>query len=322
MNEKLTEEEYAVLCDALDDGFPDMIGRRNPKNRKNHGSAFPTNPLGEEITYFMPYEMGPSTIDQKMRQAASSAVGGVYRDVDTDREYFAILPFGFNLPKLKAFFATKAAEAEPRLRRMYDEYLRTGEPCWDNDTSEDPEFCEFDERMYSYGQWEENVLVPYSKIWFETEINHLIRKVEYKENSKPYLQTKGDPSFEEYYFEVAKKAHFLLGRMVEQYKWKFRHEATVVRRQVQLKKAGTAGGSSSKTKRTKRLEAFMCHIEALAHLTDVMTEDRILAQAWDDASNAGIDMPKTPKVRFDYEVQLRSIEPFKARYQLVFKKTA
>jgi len=176
--------------------------------------------------------------------------------------------------------------------------------------------------MYSYRQWEENVLVPYSKVWFEFQISSLIKKAEYKENSNPYHQTKGDPTFEEHYVEKAKKDHFLLGRMVEQYKWKFRYEATVVQRRAQLKNAGTAGGSSSKTKRTKRLEAFMDHIEALAHLTDIMTEERILAQAWDDASNSGNDMPKTPKVRFDYEVQLRSVEPFKARYQAVFQKIA
>jgi hypothetical protein len=47
MVEQLTEAEFELLCEALNDGFPDMLGKRNPKNRNNLGSVFNTNPLGE-----------------------------------------------------------------------------------------------------------------------------------------------------------------------------------------------------------------------------------------------------------------------------------
>ena len=327
MTEQLSQAEFELLCEALEDGFPDMLGEKNPKNRKNHGTIFDTNPLGEEVTYFMPEENAPSSFETKNRGSEELTKPGIYADVDFSRDYFALHPFGFNLQKLKCFYNKKVAEWRPFLLQRYSEYLKTAEPY----SMELPVYEQgypnvFDD-IFSYKQWIDNILVPYSKIWFEHQIAELIRSaIFYDErlsldeplslDERPTLKwLKG------FYLAKQLKLHFIIGRMVEHYKWKFKFEHSIVRKNLQLVLAGSGGGKASSSKRTTRLEAFMEQIEALAQLTDLMAEERLLAQAWDNASNAGHDIPKTPKVRFEYEVQIRSVEPFKARYEAIFRKT-
>ncbi|MCC1494065.1 hypothetical protein [Cognatishimia sp. F0-27] len=86
--------------------------------------------------------------------------------------------------------------------------------------------------------------------------------------------------------------------------------------------AGLAGGANSKNKRMSRLEALMVEIERLEEIVPLISEERVLEQAWENLEKAREDVPKTPKTRFDYEVELRSDRRFSGRYRAVFKKTA
>ncbi|MCK0139274.1 hypothetical protein [Aliiroseovarius sp. F47248L] len=79
-------------------------------------------------------------------------------------------------------------------------------------------------------------------------------------------------------------------------------------------------GSGLKSQRQKqeRLEVFMQAIEALKDIVGSITEERVLAQAWENVIATHESMPKTKKTRFEYEVILRSEEPFKTRYYAIF----
>lgn len=83
-----------------------------------------------------------------------------------------------------------------------------------------------------------------------------------------------------------------------------------------------AGGRKSREQRRYRLEALMQAIESLSEVVGHVSESRILEQAWEDAENAIDAMPRTKNIRFDYEVAIRSEEPFKSRYRAVFGKNA
>lgn len=322
MDEQLSDAEYELLSEALDDGFPDMLGRRNPNNRQNLGQAFSTNPLGQETTFFMPYEGAPATLIPSIQQDILDSVGGVFAEVNFQRDYLALNPFGFNLPKLKTYFCSKVTEQRPRLVERFNDYLATAEPYPLEFLMGEPGFPDVFDGVFTFNQWLENVLVPYSKIWFEHQISGLIDEA-YRQEVAPCDGAPRDSvSLATYRLEKRFTAYFLLGRTVEHYRWKFKHERLIVQRKTQLELAGSGGGKSSSSKRIIKLKAFMEQIEALSGLVDLVTEDRIFAQAWDNAVATGVDMPKTPKVRFDYEVQIRSIEPFKGRYQAIFKKSA
>ncbi|MFD0980994.1 hypothetical protein [Tropicimonas aquimaris] len=88
------------------------------------------------------------------------------------------------------------------------------------------------------------------------------------------------------------------------------------------KKAGEGGGRHSNAKRQERLEALMTEIEKLSGIVGQMSEERILAQAWDNLKRARPDTPATPSIRFKYEVDLRSLDAFAARYRAVFAEGA
>ncbi|MDB2369279.1 hypothetical protein N9V68_01680 [Octadecabacter sp.] len=88
------------------------------------------------------------------------------------------------------------------------------------------------------------------------------------------------------------------------------------------KRAGEAGGRDAQNKKRARLELFMSEIEKLADVVGLLSEERIISQAYDNAKKLRPDMPSTVKIRFDYEVILRDQEPFKSRYEQVFKKGA
>ena len=83
-----------------------------------------------------------------------------------------------------------------------------------------------------------------------------------------------------------------------------------------------ASGTKSKNQKLERLELLMQEIEALSGVAGVISEKRILEQAWENAEASRGDIPKTKKIRFKYEVELRSIEPFRSRYRTVFDENA
>ena len=99
-------------------------------------------------------------------------------------------------------------------------------------------------------------------------------------------------------------------------------ERAAVRSTEAHMKAGVAGGEASRARKLEYLEIVMQEIERLSDVASIMSEDRILAQAFENARKRDPSVPKTSKTQFDYEVTLRSDEPFKSRYQSVFGKNA
>ncbi|MGR3551593.1 hypothetical protein [Pseudooceanicola sp.] len=88
------------------------------------------------------------------------------------------------------------------------------------------------------------------------------------------------------------------------------------------KKAGRAGGQASRERRLANLEIMMQEIEALSRVVGIISEERILQQARESASRRCDTMPKSKSTLADYETALRSEEPFRSRYESVFRKNA
>ncbi|WP_170474683.1 hypothetical protein [Ruegeria arenilitoris] len=88
------------------------------------------------------------------------------------------------------------------------------------------------------------------------------------------------------------------------------------------KRAGAGGGNTSRKRRLENLEAVMKEIEKLAGIVGLVREDRIVEQAFENAKASKSNFPKSKKSEEDYGVALRSDEPFKSRYDAVFRKDA
>ncbi|UWR13609.1 hypothetical protein [Sulfitobacter sp. M368] len=88
------------------------------------------------------------------------------------------------------------------------------------------------------------------------------------------------------------------------------------------KKAGTGGGKASSRRKYKNLDHLMGEIEKLIVAVELVSEQRILQQARESALAKFDTMPTSKSVLDDYEVILRSEEPFKSRYEAVFHRNA
>jgi hypothetical protein len=89
--------------------------------------------------------------------------------------------------------------------------------------------------IYSFPQWLENILVPYSKTWFEHEISNLLRLAKHAEEllGLRSQKTEANERTETNEWTIAPTIEemrilLLVGRMVEHYKWKFRFESALV----------------------------------------------------------------------------------------------
>jgi hypothetical protein len=88
------------------------------------------------------------------------------------------------------------------------------------------------------------------------------------------------------------------------------------------KMAGKGGAQASRKRRQSNLEALMQELEKLVGTVGLISEERILAQAFESVAEINPRMPKSKKTRDDYETALRSEEPFKTRYEAIFRRSA
>lgn len=90
------------------------------------------------------------------------------------------------------------------------------------------------------------------------------------------------------------------------------------------RKRAEASGKLSNRKRAARVASFMAEIEALAHLYPMMSEQRIVDQAFENAVAKAPDLWRQGKGQKDAYLSddIRSKEPFKSRYYAIFGKTA
>lgn len=120
-------------------------------------------------------------------------------------------------------------------------------------------------------------------------------------------------------------AAFFIGRHLSEMRWREHHSEDSLagkRASEAQTKRTAASGQKSKQRKHQNLECFMQEIEMLASSVGIFTEDRIVAQAYESALEHNPNMPKSKKTREDYETALRSEEPFKSRYEAVFRKNA
>lgn len=99
-------------------------------------------------------------------------------------------------------------------------------------------------------------------------------------------------------------------------------EHAAVQSKEAQKKAGEGGARASRERRLTNLETLMQEVEALAGVVGIISEERILQQAQEQASKRSDKMPKSRVTLADYETALRSEQPFKSRYEAVFQKNA
>ncbi|WP_157770095.1 hypothetical protein [Ruegeria marisrubri] len=116
-----------------------------------------------------------------------------------------------------------------------------------------------------------------------------------------------------------------LGRMVEHYRWKFSYEDAAIAGMQSAnirKRAGDAGARASRERRLANLEVLLQEIEKLGSAAGLISEDRIVAEAFERARKQNPQMPQSNKTVENYLTTLRSEEPFKSRYEAVFRKNA
>ncbi|AXT27167.1 hypothetical protein D1823_11600 [Ruegeria sp. AD91A] len=88
------------------------------------------------------------------------------------------------------------------------------------------------------------------------------------------------------------------------------------------KKAGEAGARASRDRKLRNLEILMQEIEQLSGAVGLISEERIFEQALEKSAEKQKDFPKSRKTHAEYGTALRSDEPFKSRYEAVFRKNA
>ncbi|AXI54921.1 hypothetical protein C1J05_10815 [Sulfitobacter sp. JL08] len=116
-----------------------------------------------------------------------------------------------------------------------------------------------------------------------------------------------------------------LGRMVEHYRWKFSYEEDALRgiqSTVTSKVRGEKGGAASRKRRLANLEILIQEIEKLSQSVGTFSEERIVEQAFEAARDREAKMPSSKRTLDEYGTALRSEEPFKSRYEAVFRKNA
>ena len=99
-------------------------------------------------------------------------------------------------------------------------------------------------------------------------------------------------------------------------------EDIAIRTMQTRKRAGVGGGKASSKKRLENLEIVIEEIEKLAGIVGQISEDRIVEQAFEIAKGRKPHFPKSRKTIEEYGTALRSQEPFKSRYEAVFRKNA
>ncbi len=147
--------------------------------------------------------------------------------------------------------------------------------------------------------------VPFSKEWYICQAVHYFRRC-YSGPSEHRL-----------------RAGFQFGKAVAEAQWKERTEnqlkiASTV--STIRKRAGEGGAGASRARRLRNLETLMEAIEAMANVAGIFSEDRIVAQAIETAQARETNMPKSKKTLDEYGTALRCEEPFKSRYEAVFRK--
>lgn len=98
-------------------------------------------------------------------------------------------------------------------------------------------------------------------------------------------------------------------------------ELAVQEKQMRNRRAD-AGGRTSEARKKANLEALMIEIEKLADCAGKIDEKYVLQSAIDNAQSHRKQMPKTPKTIETYLTTLRSEEPYRTRYNAVFRKNA
>jgi hypothetical protein len=88
------------------------------------------------------------------------------------------------------------------------------------------------------------------------------------------------------------------------------------------KMAGEGGAKASRERKLANLLVLIEEIEKLADTVGLISEDRIVAQAFESGRDRQPNMPKSKRSLEDYGTALRSEEPFKTRYEAVFRRNA
>lgn len=169
-----------------------------------------------------------------------------------------------------------------------------------------------------------NLDAVFSKRWFEFKIlDELAAFTSYKYDAERDSELSKKMAAQMRYFFFGRI--LALGRMVEHYRWKFSHEESAlkgIQTEEVNKVRGQKGGEASRKRRKTNLEAMMREIEKLAGAAGLISEERIVEQAMEAARERETNFPKSRKTLDDYGTALRSEEPFKSRYEAVFRKNA
>ena len=118
---------------------------------------------------------------------------------------------------------------------------------------------------------------------------------------------------------------FLAGRLWSEYRTKENLEELVEKGEASViaqEKRTKASASKSSEKRFINIEYLLKEIENLAGHHPAFSEESIFKQAYENARVKNPNMPKSKKTLDEYGTVLRSEEPFKSRYEAVFRKNA
>lgn len=267
----LTDEELVQLNDALSDGFNDSYLPGMTVEKVELGNVFPTNPLFKDSVYVGvadPFDIDDVETTFSEHNMSSSSL---LKDTNWTSDGFWSIPFGFNIEKLREYF-------ENRKKEVISEYTS----LYMNEDVDD-----YSERL-SFEQWLEGKLFPYTKTWFEFKISETIATAQW--------DLSGDEKHglvKEFRNQEKLKSHFLLGRMVEHYRWKFQYEKLTLVGDKNVK-SRSAADSAKPIKAAKRgqekldcIQRLWCEIkESLdgKEKNDFLTNQQFAAgKIWDKA---------------------------------------
>ncbi|WP_139170547.1 hypothetical protein [Lutimaribacter saemankumensis] len=164
---------------------------------------------------------------------------------------------------------------------------------------------QINDRVLSGAKWASKWSIPFSKEWYVCQAFEALRQC---------YAAKGNQRA---------RASFQLGKAIAEATWKARTEGAMqaaVDETRRKARAGAGGGKKSNQRRLENLETLMQEIERLSGVVDLMSEDRIVEQAFEAAQARQPKMPKTKRTLDGYGTALRSEEPFKSRYNKIFRR--
>jgi len=263
--EKFTDAELAELEAALDDAFDDYRSNRRGEQQ-----------IKIPVPGSIPQGLTPFSIRTRASYAEDDDETCESDDWDEDDDvpkWFETIPVNFNLKKLRSYFEARKVAFEVYYFEENSDYL-THPMEVDGSTDEGKKYIDSTENLI-YREMTRN---PLTKSWYEASCLGMIEEID-----DFLLGFVAKHPFSAHIFIVPHVGR--LGRLVEQYRWKFSHEPaaiTGVRVQESAERGGRIRSQVIATSRTPHLAEMDRRVRSGEKVSkvaaDIVARDRLEIQ--------------------------------------------